>query len=196
MTSDGVTELLLAARRGDEQARSELWQVVYGRLRAMASARLRNERQGHSLSTTALVHEAYLQLDLVVDRLNTKDRNHFFALACKIMRQILIEHARHRSAAKRKGQHLPLEGSRIGVASRDIDSLLAIDQALSDLEQRDPRLGHVVECRFFGGLTTGETAEVMGVSTRTVERIWMRAKAYLHRALEQGGGQAPLSLQD
>lgn len=193
MTDPGVepiTQLLIAANHGDAAARQRLWDVVYARLRQLARARLQGERPNHTLSTTALVHEAYLQLDLVVDRINTSDRNHFFALACKIMRQILIENARQHKAIKRKAIRADLvTGIPDAAPLTPREDVLTLDSALRQLESLDPDLGRVVECRFFGGLTTRETAEVMGVSSRTVERHWIRARTYLYRALKG----APLS---
>jgi len=184
--ADHLTELLIAANRGDHDARQKLWHVVYNLLRNLARVRLRNEHAGHSLSTTALVHEVYLQLDLVTEKINTTDRNHFFALACKIMRQVLIEKARKRAAQKRKGQKVSLD---FELPDRSLktpkEDLLALDLALQNLEKKDSKLGQVVECKFFGGLTTHETAEVLGVSERTIERYWIRAKTYLYRALHQ-----------
>jgi RNA polymerase sigma factor (TIGR02999 family) len=185
-----VTQALLAVA-GDEEAADRLWALVYDGLRRIAHRALRGERPGHTLATTALVHEAYLRL---VDdtRISWRDRAHFYALACRAMRHILVDYARQRNAQKREGRkhEVPLEEALDMAADRSED-LVALDEALEQLSARDERLGQVVECRFFGGLSSAETAEVLGSSLRTVERDWSRARAYLYQALradpERGG---------
>jgi RNA polymerase sigma factor (TIGR02999 family) len=177
-----VTQALLSAA-GDEEAAGRLWALVYDGLRRIAHRELRGERPGHTLATTALVHEAYLRL---VDeaRVSWRDRAHFYALACRAMRHILVDYARQRNAQKRQGRRheVPLEEALDMAADRSED-LVALDEALEKLAARDARLGQVVECRFFGGLSSAETAEVMGTSLRTVERDWGRARTYLYQAL-------------
>jgi RNA polymerase sigma factor (TIGR02999 family) len=177
-----VTQALRTAA-SDEEAAARLWAMVYDRLRGMAHHELLGERRGHTLATTALVHEVYLRL---VDetRISWRDRAHFYALACRAMRHILVDYARQRNAQKRQGRRheVPLEEA-LGMASDRSEDLVALDEALEQLAARDERLGRVVECRFFGGLSSEETAEVLGSSLRTVERDWSRARAYLYQAL-------------
>ena len=145
----------------------------------MAHRILRGERAGHTLSTTALVHECYLNL---VDR--TQYRAHFLAVAARAMRHLLIGYARRRTAQKRGGvQHrVTLDDHMISVDEQAAD-LMAVHHALDELSSRSPRMGKVVECRFFGGLTIEETARAVGISKRTVQRDWKRARAYLHHLL-------------
>jgi RNA polymerase sigma factor (TIGR02999 family) len=180
-----VTQALLAAG-GDEAAAARLWALVYDGLRRIAHRALHDERRHHTLATTALVHEAYLRL---VDetQVSWQDRAHFYALACRAMRRILVDYARQRRAQKRGGrqQAVPLEEALVMAAGRSED-LVALDEALDRLATHNARLGQIVECRFFGGLSSAETAEVLGTSLRTVERGWGRARAYLYRALHAG----------
>lgn len=183
-----VTELLGASSRGSTTAFDELIPLVYDDLRGIAHKRLRSERTNHTLDTTAVVHEAYLRL---VDQREAdwRDRAHFFAVAARVIRNVLVDYARRRKAFKRGGgDPLPLQveaGAR-GDAPSLVD-LLALDRALSRLAAHDPRLERIVECRFFGGMTMAETAEAIGTSLRTVERDWRRAKAYLYRELRDEG---------
>lgn len=180
---DEVTRLLRALARGDEEALDQLFPVIYDDLRRIAHRRLQAERPGHTLHTTALVHEAYLRL---VDqtRIDWKDRTHFFVVAAKVMRHILVDYARRRKAEKRGGgaAHVALQAGMAAEEPR-FDDLLALHEALRALSERHERMGQVVECRFFGGLTVKETAEALDVSVRTVERDWTRAKAHLSRSL-------------
>lgn len=180
-----VTRLVAACADGEESALDRLFSLVYDDLRAIAHRKLRSERPDHTLSTTALVHEAYLQL---VDqtRSDWRGRAHFFALASRVMRHVLIDHARRSRAEKRGGDRVRVPLHPGLAVSGDEDGavdLLALDEALSALSGRDERMGKVVECRFFGGMTVQETAEALGLSARTVERDWTRAKAYLYREL-------------
>ncbi len=178
-----ITQILLDAYDGDEDAANKLWEMVYRELQQIAHRELRRERPDHTLSTTALVHEAYLKL---VDhtRITWRNRAHFFALACRAMRRILVNYARDRNVQKRQTQKhkVPLDEAMLMAEERS-EELVALDEALTRLAARDERLGQVVECRYFGGFTTKETAEVMGISTRTVERDWERARAYLYKTL-------------
>jgi len=184
MTGDHqITRLLSKWGDGDEEAFDRLMSLVYDELSRLASRALRGERSGHTLTTHALVHESYL--NLVVKTVGEwQSRAQFFALASKVMRRILIDHGRRRRALKRGGGkiHLTL-GHRASAPAPDFDQLMDLDAALTRLSERDARLGEVVECRFFGGMTVPETADALGVSRRTVERDWMRAKAYLFRDL-------------
>jgi RNA polymerase sigma factor (TIGR02999 family) len=178
-----VTALLLACRDGEATAIARLFPLVYEELRRIAHSQLGRERPGHTLDTTALVHEAYLKL---VDQTQVKlvDRSHFLAVATQAMRRILVDYARRYRADKRGGDpaRVSLNEETI-VAAERADMLLALDEALVDLARLDNRLSRVVECRFFGGLTEEETAEVLDVTARTVRRDWIKAKGWLHGVL-------------
>lgn len=157
--------------------------LVYDELRGMAHGYLLRERRGHTLSTTALVHEAYLKL---VDRTRTpiESRAYFFGAAARAMRQVLVDRARHRMRQKRGGGQRPVTlEERHLLADHFAADLLDLDEALRRLAEIEPRAARVVECRFFGGLTVEETAEVLDVSSRTVKRDWIMAKAWLYREL-------------
>jgi RNA polymerase sigma factor (TIGR02999 family) len=161
----------------------ELLPEVYEELRELAHRRLRDEQLGHTLGTTALVHEAYLRLQ-PLDGGQWRDRAQFFALASRVMRHVLVDYARRRRAEKRGGDHtaITLDPDRHAIEPR-LPEFLAVNDALDQLAALDPRLVQVVECRFFGGLTAAETAEALDTSLRTVERDWTRARAYLHELL-------------
>lgn len=178
-----LTELLLALREGQAGVVDRLYPLVYEELRRIAHRAIRGERTGHTLGTTGLVHEAYLGL---VDqtRLEYRDRAHFYGIAARAMRHILVDYARRHGAAKRGGnlRAIPLDEAILAVEDR-ADALLALDEALRELETLDPRLGQVVQCRFFGGLTEEETGEVLGVTARTVRRDWLKAKGWLYQHL-------------
>lgn len=182
--ADGeITALLQQSAEGDRDAFQRLIPLVYGDLKGIAHRRLRNERSDHTLGATAVVHEAYLQL---VPQATTtwQDRVHFFAVAARVIRHVLVDYARRRGAKKRGGSaiHVPLREELTGEAEETVD-LLALDEALDALAEMDPRLRDVVECRFFAGMTMAETAEALAVSKRTAERDWTRARAYLYRVL-------------
>jgi RNA polymerase sigma factor (TIGR02999 family) len=174
-----VTKLLVEWRRGDEAALARLIPIVYGELRRVASARLRSEGADHTLQTTALVHEAYLRL-IGLDRMTLQNRTHFFAMAARLMREILVDHARRRNALKRGGGAtvVGFEDLAAGAESTVVD-VLALDEALNDLASLDQRLCRVVELRYFAGLSIAETADALEVSPATVERDWTVAKAWL-----------------
>jgi RNA polymerase sigma factor (TIGR02999 family) len=177
-----VTRLLQSWSGGDQKALGELVPLVYRELRGLAAAYIRRERRDHTLQPTALVHEAYLRL---ADQMHVQSpsRAQFFAIAANLMRQILVNHARHHRAAKRGGgKKVPLEEGAAMVQQRGVD-LIALDSALEKLAQLDPRQSRIVELRFFGGLTEEEIAEVVGVSAITVKRDWRIARAVLHRQL-------------
>jgi RNA polymerase sigma-70 factor (ECF subfamily) len=177
-----VTGLLLAWRQGDRGALDRLIPLVYEELHRMAERYLRGERPGHTLEPTAIVNEAYLRL-IGRQSADWQDRAHFFAVAAQSMRRILVEHARKRDAKKRGG-----EGTRylldtvVMTEPRAVD-LLALDDALVKLSALDSEQGRVVELRFFGGLTAEETAEVLSVSSKTIQRKWLAAKTFLYREL-------------
>jgi RNA polymerase sigma factor (TIGR02999 family) len=186
MTQGEITQLLKAHASGDPDALDELFPMVYENLRRMARRRMRRERTGHTLSTTALVHEAYLKL-VDFDRIDWQDRNHFFALASRVMRKVLVDYAVKRKAEKRGGDRdrVPLrEGD--AVSEVNLGEVLAVHQALQRLQKVDERQVRVVECRFFGGLTIDETSEALGVSPATVGRDWRMARAWLNRELTNG----------
>jgi RNA polymerase sigma factor (TIGR02999 family) len=182
-SDEDVTKLLVEWRRGDEAALARLIPIVYEELRRVASARLRNEPSDHTLQTTALVHEAYLRL-VALDRMTLQDRTHFFAMAARLMREILVDHAR-RKHAKKRGAGATLIGldDAAGLAVRASIDVLALDEALTDIASIDERLCRVVELRFFAGLSIAETADALAVSTATVERDWTVAKAWLLQRL-------------
>jgi RNA polymerase sigma factor (TIGR02999 family) len=179
----GITELLLAYHGGEQEAYDRLFPLVYEHLRAVAHAQLRRERGGHTLSTTALVHEAYLKLADVA-RLDVRDRAHFLGVAARAMRQVLVSYARRHRAEKRGGglEPVDLDAAELAVEER-AEVLIALDDALTRLAAMSPRLAQVVECRFFGGLTEEETAQVLGVAERTVRRDWVKARGWLHAEL-------------
>ena len=178
-----VTRLLVAYGDGDLDALDRLMPLVYDELRQLADQHLRGERAGHTLNTTALVHEAYLRL---VDQTHASwaNRAHFFSIASHMMRRILISYARKRKAEKRGAgaPHTLLDDKEIALDER-AHELLLLDDALTRLSQLNERLVQVVEYRYFGGLTIAETADVLDVSTMTVKRDWGKAKAWLYREL-------------
>ena len=178
-----VTDLLLDLGRGDQDALNKLMPLVYDELRRLASRHLRHERPGHTLQTTALVHEAYLKL-VGQKNANWQNRVQFFAASAQVMRHILVDHARGRRASKRGGGYcrLSLDEAALPPEEKDAD-LLTLNEALESLAAMDPRQGRVVELRVFGGLTVEETAEALGVSPRTVKEEWRMAKAWLHRQI-------------
>lgn len=178
-----VTQLLSDARQGAPGAHDQLFSIVYTELRRIAANYMRRERADHTLQATALVHEAYMQL---VDqtRVNWQSRAHFFGVAAQLMRRILVDHARNQGAQKRGGnaQVLSIEDN-IGIASIPEVAFDELDEALNRLQALDADQAKLVELRFFGGLTVEEAAEVMGISTATVEREWRMARAWLHHQL-------------
>jgi RNA polymerase sigma factor (TIGR02999 family) len=181
-----ITRLLVAWSGGDEKALDKLMPLVYGRLRRLAASYLRRERPDHTLQTSALVNEAYLRL-IAQDQVTWRDRAHFFALAAQMMRRILVDHARRHSYAKRGGpaRNLsPVELDRVTI-EKDPD-VVAVDEALNALAEKDPQQAKLVELRYFGGLTKEEIAEVLGISSATVTRRWRLAKAWLFRYLVKG----------
>jgi RNA polymerase sigma-70 factor (ECF subfamily) len=184
---EGVTQLLLEWRGGDETALERLIPLVYRELRVLARQCLRRERNGNTLQTTALVNEAYLRL-VQSSRVRWNDRAHFFAVTAQLMRRVLVDEARRRLNQKRGGAftRVPLDDDVATTAEPRVD-LLALDAALHRLAAFSPRKGRVVEMRYFGGLTIEETAAVLGVSTDVVKREWRTAKLWLLRTLSEGG---------
>ena len=181
-----ITELLLAHGGGDAAALDRLVPLVYDDLRRIARGQLRRRRPGDTLNTTGLVHEAYVRL---VDqtRASWRDRGHFFAVSAIAMRQIVVDHARRRMRAKRGGDRVtvPLDDVQ-EPAAREAGRILEIDEALEKLAKVDRRLVQVVECRYFAGLTEEETAAALGVSVRTAQREWFKARAWLRHELGSG----------
>ena len=191
MTSDSerraVTDAFAAARNGSPGAIDRLFPLVYEQLHRLAHRQLQSEASGHTLSTTALLHEAYLKL---VDQTGApwQDRAYFFAVAARAMRCILVDHARRNHAARRGGgaqTRIVLDEVEIAVTERAAE-IVALDEALQRLAELDPRQAKVVECRYFAGLTETETAEALGISVRTVAREWVTAKGWLYREMRDG----------
>src|SRR4026207_2200735 len=178
-----ITELLVGYGRGDKESLDKLMPVVYDELRRQAARYLRRERPGHTLQTTALIHEAYVRL---VDQRNVQwqNRAHFFGIAAQMMRRILVDHARTKKRAKRGGSDVKVSLADANMAVKEQDLyVVAWDEARTRLAEIDEQQSRVVELRFFSGLTVEETAAVMGISPATVKRDWSMAKAWLHREL-------------
>lgn len=182
-TSQNVTQLLIGWSNGDREALDALLPVVYEELRKQAANYLRRERVGHTLQTTALIHEAYLKL---VDQKNVhwQNRAHFFGIAAQLMRRILVDHARTKKRAKRGGSNIRVSFNEANVLapSQNLD-IVALDEALERLSQIDEQQSRIVELRFFSGLTVEETAAILAISPATVKRDWSMAKAWLHREI-------------
>jgi len=181
--AENVTALLAELTRGNPEAADKLVPLVYDELKRLARGYMRHERPDHTLQTTALVHEAYLRL--VRQRsMSWQGRAHFFGIAAQLMRRILIDHARGHLRARRGGakEVLPLEEALVFSPERSYQ-LVKLDEALERLSKLDARQGKIVELRFFGGMSTEETAELLGTSPRTVKRDWALAKAWLHGEL-------------
>ena len=182
--ANDVTGLLLSWRDGDAAALDRLVPLVYDELRRVARGHLRREAPGHSLQATALVHEVFLRL-VDADRMTPMSRTHFFAISARLMRQILVDHARRKRADKRGGGAtvISLDEAAPEAAQTSGVNVLALDEALDALSSFDARQCRVVELRFFAGLNIPETADALGISTATVEREWAMAKAWLHQRL-------------
>lgn len=184
--SQPVSVLLTRWRDGNQQALQALIPLVYQELRRIAQQHLRQERPDHTLQSTALVHEAYLRL-MKQGPGEIENRAHFMAVASRLMRQILVDHARgHRAAKRGGGLKLKLNEAMSPQKTRNVD-LIALDDALNELERLDPQQSRIVEMRFFGGLTIEDTAEIIGISRTTVKREWATARAWLRR--EVGGAE-------
>jgi RNA polymerase sigma factor (TIGR02999 family) len=186
-----VTGLLLSWRQGDAAALDRLVPLVYDELRQVARRHLQREPPGHALQATALVHEVYLRL-VDLDRMTLESRTHFLAVSARLMRQILVDHARRTRADKRGGGATVIGLDELAAAAAQTSSVdvLALDEALEVLSSFDARQCRVVELRFFAGLNIPETADALGVSTATVEREWAMAKAWLHQRLSAPRGPA------
>ncbi|MFN7929644.1 MAG: sigma-70 family RNA polymerase sigma factor [Blastocatellia bacterium] len=184
----GVTQLLLAWRQGDQAALEQLLPLVYGELQQMARQYLRQERDGHTLQTTALVHEAYLRL-INIHAVAWQDRAHFFCVAARTMRRVLVDYARARNYQKRGGgaQQASFAEAEalLGQERQRLEDVLVVNEVLEQLTVIDARAGEVFEMKFFGGLTVNEIAEVVGVSDRTIKKDLQFAKLWLKRAWSQ-----------
>jgi len=184
ITSLPVSELLAKWRAGDEESLHLLLSLVYDELRRLAHRYLRKERPDHTLQSAALVHEAYLRL-IKQQPMHFENRAHFFAVSAQLMRQILVEYARRRKAAKRgPGYKLTLDESIAPAKSRSVN-LIALDDALNGLAKVDPQQCRIVELRFFSGLSIEETSQVLGVSPATVKREWNTAKLWLYNQIRR-----------
>lgn len=185
-----ITQLLRALSAGRSDALDHLLPLVYDELRRIAHGQLLAERSGHTLNTTALVHEAYLRL-VAIDQVQWRDRAHFFAVTARLMRRVLIDYARSRARHKRGGDQvrLPLDEG-IGTVVPDPDELLTLEEALTRLEGHNARQCRIVECRCFAGMSIEETAAALDTSPATVKRDWTLARAWLNRELGPGDGSA------
>lgn len=185
MTDEGiVTQLITAHRGGDDQAGDRLFALVYDELHEMARRQLRIRKPGETLNTTGLVHEAYLKL-FDRDESGFNDRVHFFSVTARAMRQILVDYARRINAEKRGGgaHHTEIQASLISDTRENVD-ILDLDDAIKQLEELSPRLATIVECRFFGGMSIEDTAAYLNVSSRTIDRDWLKAKSFLYITLQ------------
>lgn len=179
-SSDDVTRLLAALRHGDDGAMDALFPLVYVELRRAADHLLGREFEARTLQPTALVHEVYLKL-VRGGAPDATSKAHFLGIAARAMRQVLVDHARRRKAVKRgKGEVFVTLGDHADEAAPDADMLIALDESLAELQRLDARLAKVVELRFFGGLTEEQVATTLGVTSRTVQRDWAKARAWLH----------------
>lgn len=177
-----ITELLAQWQGGNQQAMQSLLPLIYDELRRLAQHHLRGERSEHTLQSTALVHEAYLRM-VKPGSVHFENRAHFFAIASQLMRQILVDYARNRGAAKRDGGNRVNLGEAAELGQPKGVDLVALDDALRILSQMSPRQSRIVELRFFGGLSIEETSAFLGISPATVERDWAIARAWLHREI-------------
>jgi RNA polymerase sigma factor (TIGR02999 family) len=180
-----VGDLVAAVERGEAGAFDRLVAAVYPELKKIAHFQLARENPGHTLNTTAIVHEAFVRL--AAGNGKWADRRHFLRATAKVMRHLLVDHSRKRNAGKRGGgvKALTLEENRLDSAD-DSMAVLALEHAMNEMRELDPRLEEIVECRFFAGLSVAETAEALGTSVRTVEREWQRARGYLLRTMDAG----------
>ncbi|HZQ17757.1 MAG TPA: sigma-70 family RNA polymerase sigma factor [Terriglobales bacterium] len=185
LPSHSIHGLLAKWNAGDEQALERLIPLVYNELHGLAHYYLRGERSDHTLQTTALIHEAYLRL-AEQGPFETQNRSHFVAIAATLMRQILVDYARRYRATKRGADcTIQLKDDHSPAKQQEVD-VLALDDSLTRLAERDPQQGKIVELRFFGGLTVEETAAVLGISAATVKRDWSMARAWLSRQIKRG----------
>ena len=186
-STEEVTQLLMRLRDGDERASAELLRTLYGDLRHVAAARLAGERTGHTFQPTDLVNEAFLRLVKPDELPDWNSRGHFFSAAAEAMRRILIDHARRRNSQKRGGDqgHVDLPDDLI--PDRKAKQLLALEEALQELEEKAPKKAELVKLRFFGGLTIEQAAEALEISTTTADRYWAYARAWLKTEIDGSG---------
>ena len=186
--SDEITVLLRRLRQGDEGAADKLWRRIYGELRRIARAYMRREAPGHSLQTTALVHEAWLRL-ADQTRVDWRDRTHFYGVVAQMMRRVLVDHARARLAGKRGegATKVSLEWVKFEPTPQKLEEILAVDEVLSRLSEFDRQQARIAEMRYFTGMTVDETATALGLSSRTVDREWALASAWLRAELSRKG---------
>ena len=183
-TAGEITSLLAAVKRGEPDAESHLVNLIYDEFRARAERYMRRERPDHTLQPTALVHETYLRL-MQDGAADWQNRAHFYATAAIVMRRVLVDHARARAAGKRPGGRHRVELDEfLAAQSPRIEQMLMLDEALDRLSRMDPRQGRLVEMLYFGGLTEAEAAEVLGLSVRSVKRLWASARAWLQSQLD------------
>ncbi len=188
MSPQEVTRLLADWGRGDRSALDKLFPLVHAELRRIARRQMSQERAGHTLQATALVNEAYLKL-AGREGFEWHDRAHFYAVCAQVMRHILIDHARGHARDKRGGGAIQVSINEVaGMAGKQAEDFIVLDEALRALEVIDAQKGRIVELRYFGGLSIDETAEVLKISPRTVRREWRRAKAWLYRMISEGDG--------
>lgn len=178
--SNGVTQLLMRWKMGDERALNQLAPIVYKELRRLAHYYLRSERPEHTLESAALVHEAYLRL-IGGEPVELQNRDHFFAVASRLMRQVLVDYARSRKAAKRDGGFRVSLSNAMDVPITNEEDVVALDRALEELARIDERQAKIVELKFFGGLSSTSAAAVLDISRATVDREWAVARLWLHR---------------
>ncbi|MCW9709008.1 sigma-70 family RNA polymerase sigma factor [Fodinibius salsisoli] len=185
MDKPGVTQLLLRLKDGEEQVYDQLYPLIYEKLKGLAYAQMSHQSQGHTLSKTELVHEAYLKM---VDqtKIDFNNKSHFFAIASRCMRQILIDYARKKNAEKRGGKEEDVTyiDQLFHAQEEKSQELLGIDEALDKLSELNERLVKVVEMKFFGNMTIEQTASALDISTSTVKRDWIKARGWLHRELK------------
>lgn len=183
MSSQGATQLLIELSNGKRDVVDELLPIIYDELKRIAANYLRKERSDHTLQPTALVNEAYVKM-IDITQVSWQNKAHFLGVAANQMRRILIDHARHHNAQKRGGEfHILTLNEEIDKADEQSAELIALDDALNELAKMDPTKAKIVELRYFGGLSTDETAEVLGVAPITVKRHWKMAKAWLYGQL-------------
>ena len=181
-----ITRLLLDWTDGDEDSFRRLLPLIYDELRRIAASEMRRERRDHTLQPTAVVHEAFMRL-AELRSIAWRDRAHFFGSAARVMRRLLVDHARKQSALKRGGGSTLQLDDALPLSDEQAREITALDDALCDLERLDPRQGRVVELRYFGGFSVPETAEALSVSTATVKRDWAVARAWLQGYMETAG---------
>ncbi|HEX7878165.1 MAG TPA: ECF-type sigma factor [Candidatus Eisenbacteria bacterium] len=186
MSDEWATETLIRATNGSREDAERLFQHVYGELREMAAREMRRESPDHTLQPTELVHEVFFRL-VVRDRIRADDRREFLGMACRAMRQVLVDHARRRSRIKRGGgqRPVPIDGLPIPASRDDDTTILALNEALERLMQRHPEKARLVDVHYFAGFTLHESAEILGLSARTAARHWAFAQAWLVRELSR-----------